>query len=98
MVCFDEGRDLSFVMRPADTLTPAWLALLLDPGLHSSLCSLFAQAAFLVRLLEKCHLPHLCDPVSLKTSLQEVYRLLGDNGVHFPSALTVALAGVVLGK
>lgn len=85
-------------MLPADTLTSAWLTLLLDPRLHSSLCSLFTQAVFAVRLLEKGDLQHLCDPLSLKTSLQEVYSLLGGNGVHFPSALAVAVAGVALVK
>lgn len=92
------SRVIIFILPPADTLTSAWLALLLDPRLHSSLCSLFTQAAFLVRLSEKCDLRHLCDPLSLKTSLQEVYSLLGDEGVHFPSALTVAVAGSALVK
>lgn len=88
--------QLFAIILPAGSLTSAWLALLLDPRLHSRLCSLFAQAAFVVWLLEKCDLQHLCDPFSLKTSLEEVYSLLADNGVHLPSALT--LAGVDLAK
>ncbi|XP_029685958.1 thyroid adenoma-associated protein homolog isoform X2 [Takifugu rubripes] len=85
-------------LLPADNLTSAWLALLLDPRLHSSLCSLFAQAVFVIKLLEKHTVQHLCDPLALKTSLQEVHSLLSNNGIHFPSALTAAVAGVALVK
>ncbi|XP_040011618.1 thyroid adenoma-associated protein homolog isoform X2 [Xiphias gladius] len=81
-------------LQPAETLTPAWLALLVDPCFHSTLCSLFTRAAFLLRLLKASDdLRRLCDPSSLHTSLQEVCSLLSQNGVHFPSALTAAVAG-----
>ncbi|XP_034452342.1 thyroid adenoma-associated protein homolog isoform X1 [Hippoglossus hippoglossus] len=81
-------------LQPAEILTPAWLSLLMDHWFHSTLCSLFTRAAFLLRLLETCDgARRLCDPSSLRTSLQQVLSLLGQNGVHFPSALTAALAG-----
>lgn len=77
-----------------ETLTPAWLALLMDPLLHSTLCGLFTRAAFLLRLLKTCdNVQHLCDPSSLHMCLQEVCSLLSQNGVHFPSAVTAAVAG-----
>ncbi|XP_019956479.2 tRNA (32-2'-O)-methyltransferase regulator THADA [Paralichthys olivaceus] len=81
-------------LQPAEILTPAWLSLLMDHCFHSTLCSLFTRATFLLRLLETCDgARRLCDPSSLCTSLQQVLSLLGQNGVHFPSALTAALAG-----
>ncbi|KAI3372852.1 hypothetical protein L3Q82_023303, partial [Scortum barcoo] len=59
-------------LRPAETLTPAWLALLMDPRFHITLCGLFTRAAFLLRLLETSNdVQHLCDPSSLRMSLQE---------------------------
>nr|XP_046243358.1 thyroid adenoma-associated protein homolog [Scatophagus argus] len=80
-------------LQPGETLTPAWLALLVDPRLHSTLCGLFTRAALLLRLLETSDdVRHLCDPSSLHTSLQEVCSLLSQNGVHFPSSLTAAVA------
>ncbi|XP_051278992.1 thyroid adenoma-associated protein homolog [Dicentrarchus labrax] len=80
-------------LQPAETLTPAWLALLMDPRLHSTLCGLVTRAAFLLRLVKTSDdVQHLCNPSSLHTSLQEVCRLLSQNGVHFPSALTAAVA------
>lgn len=81
-------------LQPDETLTPAWLALLMDPLLHSTLCGLFTRAAFLLRLLKTCdNVQHLCDPSSLHMCLQEVCSLLSQNGVHFPSAVTAAVAG-----
>ncbi|XP_044051427.1 thyroid adenoma-associated protein homolog isoform X2 [Siniperca chuatsi] len=81
-------------LQPAETLTPAWLALLTDPRHHSTLCGLFTRAAFLLRLLKTSDdVRHLCDPSSLYISLQEVCSLLSQNGVHFPSAVTAAVAG-----
>ncbi|XP_053277676.1 thyroid adenoma-associated protein homolog [Pleuronectes platessa] len=81
-------------LQPAETLTPAWLSLLMDHWFHSTLCGLFTRAAFLLRLLETCDGARcLCDPSSLRTSLQQVLSRLGQNGVHFPSALAAALAG-----
>uniref|UniRef100_A0A8D3AWE0 Si:ch211-225b11.4 n=1 Tax=Scophthalmus maximus TaxID=52904 RepID=A0A8D3AWE0_SCOMX len=83
-------RDL----QPAEALTPAWLALLMEPRFHSTLCSLFTKAAFLLQLLKTSNdAQSLCDPSVLHTSLQEVLSRLSRNGVHFPSALTAALAG-----
>ncbi|KAG8012021.1 hypothetical protein GBF38_004452 [Nibea albiflora] len=78
----------------AETLTPDWLALLMDPCVHSTLCGLLARAAFLLRLLKTSDdLRCFCDPSSLHTSLQDVYSLLVQNGVHFASTLTAAVAG-----
>ncbi|XP_070821591.1 tRNA (32-2'-O)-methyltransferase regulator THADA [Chaetodon trifascialis] len=81
-------------LLPAATLTPAWLALLMDPRLHSTLCGLVTRAAFLLRLLKTSDdVRHLCDPSSLRVSLQDVWGVLSQNGVHFPSTLTAAVAG-----
>lgn len=41
---------------------------------------------------------HLCDPLALKTSLQEVHSLLSDSGIHLPPALNVAVTEVALMK
>lgn len=82
------------VLSLAEMLTPAWLALLTDPRLHSSLCGLISRTAFLLQLLETSEdARHLCNPFSLQTSLQEVFIPLSQNGVHFPSALTAAIVG-----
>lgn len=82
-----------FILSPAETLTPAWLALLVDPRLHSTMCGLFARSAFLLQLLKtSADVRHLCDPLSLRTRLHEVCSLLSQNGVHLPSALTAAVA------
>ncbi|XP_056233315.1 thyroid adenoma-associated protein homolog [Seriola aureovittata] len=81
-------------LLPAETLNPALLALLMDPRFHSTLCSLFTRAAFLLRLSKTSDdVRQLCDPASLHKSLQDVCSLLSQNGVHFPSALTAAVAG-----
>uniref|UniRef100_UPI0037E75B27 tRNA (32-2'-O)-methyltransferase regulator THADA n=1 Tax=Semicossyphus pulcher TaxID=241346 RepID=UPI0037E75B27 len=80
--------------QPAETLTPAWLALLRDPHFHSTLCGLITRSALLLRLVKTSHdMHHLCDASSLHMTLQEVYNLLSENGVHFPAALTAAAAG-----
>uniref|UniRef100_A0A3Q2QTY6 Si:ch211-225b11.4 n=1 Tax=Fundulus heteroclitus TaxID=8078 RepID=A0A3Q2QTY6_FUNHE len=56
-----------------ETLTSAWLALLVDPRFHSAVCGLFTRAAFLLHLLKtSACLRHLCHPVSLQTRLQAV--------------------------
>lgn len=82
-----------FILSLGETLTPAWLALLMDPRLHSTLCGLFTMAAFLLRLFKTSEdVRHLCDPLFLQTSLQEVCGLLSRNGVHVPSVLTAAVA------
>ncbi|XP_059193716.1 thyroid adenoma-associated protein homolog [Centropristis striata] len=82
-------------LQPGDALTPAWLALLMDPRFDCALCGLFTRAAFLLRLLKtSCDdLQHLCDPSALHMSLQEVCCLLSVNGVHLPSAVAAAVAG-----
>ncbi|XP_078106846.1 tRNA (32-2'-O)-methyltransferase regulator THADA [Sander vitreus] len=81
-------------LQPAETLTTAWLALLMDPRFHGTLCGLFTRAAFLLRLLKTSDdVRDLCDPSALHMSLQEVCNLLSPNGVHFPSAVTAAVAG-----
>ncbi|XP_029365595.1 thyroid adenoma-associated protein homolog isoform X2 [Echeneis naucrates] len=77
-----------------ETLTSAWLTLLVDPRFHSTLCSLFTKAAFLLQLLKKIDgVQHLCDSSLLYQSLWDICSLLSQNGVHFPSVLTAALAG-----
>ncbi|XP_033946263.1 tRNA (32-2'-O)-methyltransferase regulator THADA [Pseudochaenichthys georgianus] len=80
--------------QPAETLTRSWLALLTDPRFHCALSGLLTRAAFLLRLVKTCEdLRHLCDPAALHMSLQEVCSVLSVNGVHFPSAVTAAVAG-----
>ncbi|XP_034398095.1 thyroid adenoma-associated protein homolog isoform X2 [Cyclopterus lumpus] len=81
-------------LQPAETLTTAWLALLVDPRFHGTLCGLFTRAAFLLRLSNTSDdVRRLCDPSALHASLQDICRLLGLSGVHFPSAVTAAVAG-----
>ncbi|XP_061585131.1 tRNA (32-2'-O)-methyltransferase regulator THADA [Cololabis saira] len=81
-------------LHPGETLTPSWLALLMDPHLHSTLCGLFTRAVFLLRLLKSSDvIKHLCDLSSMHMSLQEICGLLCQNGIFFPSALTSAVAG-----
>ncbi|XP_068995115.1 tRNA (32-2'-O)-methyltransferase regulator THADA [Embiotoca jacksoni] len=81
-------------LQQAGTLTPTWLAVLMVPRFHSALCGLLTTAAFLLRLLKTSdNIRHLCDPSSMHMSLQEVCSHLSQNGVHFPSALTAAVAG-----
>lgn len=80
-----------------NALSPAWLGLLVDPRFYTTLCGLFTRAAFLLRLLETfAPAQHLCDPSTLHTHLQTVWKLLRQNGVHFHSSLTAALAGELL--
>uniref|UniRef100_A0A3B4GEH6 Thyroid adenoma-associated protein homolog n=1 Tax=Pundamilia nyererei TaxID=303518 RepID=A0A3B4GEH6_9CICH len=89
-----DGLAVCKEVQPAESLTPLWLALLVDPRFHSTLCGLLTRAAFLLRLLKTSNcIQHLCDPLSVNTHLQDVCRLLTQNGVHFPSALTAAVAG-----
>ncbi|XP_067466068.1 tRNA (32-2'-O)-methyltransferase regulator THADA [Thunnus thynnus] len=81
-------------LQPADTLNSAWLSLLMDPRLHSTLCGLITRAAFLLRLLKTSDdVRHLCDSSALHEAVQEVCSLLSQSGVHFPTALTAAVAG-----
>ncbi|XP_063753076.1 tRNA (32-2'-O)-methyltransferase regulator THADA isoform X2 [Eleginops maclovinus] len=81
-------------IKPAETLTPSWLALLTEPRFHCTLSGLLTRAAFLLRLVKRCEdLRHLCDPSALHLSLQEVCDVLSLKGVHFPSAMTATVAG-----
>ncbi|KAM3867515.1 tRNA (32-2'-O)-methyltransferase regulator THADA [Diretmus argenteus] len=81
-------------LQPGETLDPAWLALLVDSCFHGTLCGLFARAAFLLQLLKiSDDVRHLCDPLTLHKTVQEVFSLLSHNGVQFPSAFTAAVAG-----
>uniref|UniRef100_UPI003AAEFBF2 tRNA (32-2'-O)-methyltransferase regulator THADA n=1 Tax=Centroberyx gerrardi TaxID=166262 RepID=UPI003AAEFBF2 len=81
-------------LQPGETLNAAWLALLMDSGFHSTLCGLFARAAFLLRLMNiSDDVRALCDPSTLRKNVQEVFSLLGQSGVHFPPAVTAAVAG-----
>lgn len=83
-----------FLFSSADTLNSAWLSLLMDPRLHSTLCGLITKAAFLLRLLKTSDdVRHLCDSSALHEAVQEVCSLLSQSGVHFPTALTAAVAG-----
>ncbi|XP_030000291.1 thyroid adenoma-associated protein homolog [Sphaeramia orbicularis] len=71
-----------------------WVSLLMHPRFHSTLCGLFARAAFLLRLLKTSDdMQHLCDPSSFHNSVQDICAQFSQNGVHFPSALTPAVAG-----
>ncbi|XP_074526959.1 tRNA (32-2'-O)-methyltransferase regulator THADA isoform X2 [Halichoeres trimaculatus] len=77
-----------------ETLTPHWLALLIDPNFHSTLSGLLSRATFLLQLLKTSHdVQHLGDTSFLQRTLQEVCTLLSQNGIHFPAILTAAVAG-----
>ncbi|KAM8885353.1 tRNA (32-2'-O)-methyltransferase regulator THADA isoform 2-T2 [Spinachia spinachia] len=81
-------------LPPAESLTPAWLALLMDPQFHGSLCGLFTRAALLLRLSNTSgDGRHLWDPAALHSTVREACRLLRLNGIHFPSPVTAAVAG-----
>ncbi|XP_047238412.1 thyroid adenoma-associated protein homolog isoform X1 [Girardinichthys multiradiatus] len=80
-------------LQPAKTFSPSWLALLMDPSFHNALCGLLTRVAFLLHLLKtSACIRHLCDPLSMQMRLQAVCSLLSENGVHFPPALTAAVA------
>ncbi|KAM4746045.1 tRNA (32-2'-O)-methyltransferase regulator THADA isoform 2-T2 [Anableps anableps] len=71
-------------LTASETLTPSWLALLMDPRFHGALCGLFTRAAFLIHLLKSSAcIRHLCDPLSIQKRLLAVCFLLSQNGVHF---------------
>ncbi|XP_038151490.1 thyroid adenoma-associated protein homolog isoform X1 [Cyprinodon tularosa] len=79
-------------LQPAKTLTPSWLALLVDPCFHSALCGLLTRAAFLHHLVKTfACIRHLWDPLKMQMRLQDVYSLLSQSGVHLPPALTVVV-------
>uniref|UniRef100_A0A3B3Z0T7 Uncharacterized protein n=1 Tax=Poecilia mexicana TaxID=48701 RepID=A0A3B3Z0T7_9TELE len=80
-------------LQPAETLTPSWLALLVDPRFHFALWGLFARAVFLLHLLKTSACPQRhCDPLSVQMRLQTVCTLLTQNGVHFTPALTATVS------
>lgn len=65
----------------------------MDPQFHGTLCGLFTRAAILLRLSNTSeHVRHLCDPSALHAGVREAGRLLRLNGIHFPSAVTAAVA------
>ncbi|XP_076007130.1 tRNA (32-2'-O)-methyltransferase regulator THADA-like [Genypterus blacodes] len=80
-------------LLPGEVLTPVWLALLMDPRFHSTLCGLFTRAALLLRLVKTSDTHALCDPIALHKNMLDTFRVFGQNGVHFPPALTAAVAG-----
>ncbi|KAL0979345.1 hypothetical protein UPYG_G00183930 [Umbra pygmaea] len=81
-------------LNPDETLDPTWLNYLMDPGFHGTLCGLAVRAAFLLRLLELSDdLRPLCDPRCLRKDIQDVYCVLGQNGVQLPTVLTAAMTG-----
>uniref|UniRef100_A0AAQ4PVQ3 Si:ch211-225b11.4 n=1 Tax=Gasterosteus aculeatus aculeatus TaxID=481459 RepID=A0AAQ4PVQ3_GASAC len=58
-------------LHPGEALTPAWLALLMDPQFHGTLCGLFTRAALLLRLSNTSeHVRHLCDPSALHAGVR----------------------------
>ncbi|XP_041856056.1 thyroid adenoma-associated protein homolog isoform X2 [Melanotaenia boesemani] len=80
-------------LHTAETLTPSWLALLMDSRFHSTLCGLLTRATLLLRLLTtSTRVQDICNLSSMRTSLQDVCRLLSQNGVHLQCALTAAVA------
>uniref|UniRef100_A0A3B5MH56 Si:ch211-225b11.4 n=1 Tax=Xiphophorus couchianus TaxID=32473 RepID=A0A3B5MH56_9TELE len=80
-------------LLPAETLSPSWLALLVDPRFHCALRGLFARAVFLLHLLKtSACTQHHCDPLSMQMRLQTVCTLLTQNGVHFTPALTATVS------
>ncbi|KAK0150982.1 Thyroid adenoma-associated [Merluccius polli] len=80
-------------LLPGDTLTDAWLSLLMHSRFHSTMCGLLARAALLLRLLKiSSDLRTLADPLTLQHDTQEVLALLGQNGLHFPSTFMEAVA------
>ena len=77
-----------------ETLNPAWLALLVDSNFHGTLCSLFTRAAFLIRLLDiSDDVRYLCDPLTLKTNVQDIFNRLNQNGVQFSDVFSATVAG-----
>ncbi|XP_043966985.1 thyroid adenoma-associated protein homolog isoform X3 [Gambusia affinis] len=80
-------------LLPAETFSPSWLALLVDPHFHCALGGLFARAVFLLHLLKtSACTQHHCDPLSMQMRLQTVCTLLTQNGVHFTPALTATVS------
>ncbi|XP_023199487.1 thyroid adenoma-associated protein homolog isoform X3 [Xiphophorus maculatus] len=80
-------------LLPAETLSPSWLALLVDPRFHCALGGLFARAVFLLHLLKtSACTQHHCDPLSMQMRLQTVCTLLTQNGVHFTPALAATVS------
>lgn len=97
MVCIAKNLYYSGIicsLSQAEALTPTWLALLRNHAFHSTLCGLFTRAALLLRLVNAAEdAGHLCDASSLHVGLNKVYGVLTQNGIHFPAAITAAVAG-----
>ncbi|KAJ3604719.1 hypothetical protein NHX12_029458 [Muraenolepis orangiensis] len=80
-------------LLPGDTLSAAWLTLLMHSRFHSALCGLLARAALLLRLLKvSSDLRTLADPLTLQRTVQELLGHLGQNGLHFPTTYADAVA------
>ncbi|XP_054904834.1 thyroid adenoma-associated protein homolog [Poeciliopsis prolifica] len=80
-------------LQPAETLSPSWLTLLVDPHFHAALGGLFVRAVFLLHLLKTSDCTqHCCDPLSMQMRLQTVFTLLTQNGVHFTPSLTATVS------
>ncbi|XP_061762555.1 tRNA (32-2'-O)-methyltransferase regulator THADA [Nerophis ophidion] len=70
------------------------LTLLVDPKFHITMCGLLTRAAFLLHVLKTSdNMRHLCDPLALQITLEEVCSLVNQQGVHLSSALASAVAG-----
>lgn len=71
-----------------------WATLISHPDFHFTLCSLLTRAALLMRLVKFSNdVSPICNAFTLQQTVQEVCALLRENGVHFPSAFTAAVAG-----
>ncbi|XP_053726379.1 thyroid adenoma-associated protein homolog isoform X1 [Synchiropus splendidus] len=86
---------LFYKLHADETLTPAWLSLLTDPGFHMTVTGLLTRSVFLLALLQTCEDPlHTCDASTLQSSIQDVHTcLLRKGGFHFPALLTAAVIG-----
>uniref|UniRef100_A0A8C5ALD0 Thyroid adenoma-associated protein homolog n=1 Tax=Gadus morhua TaxID=8049 RepID=A0A8C5ALD0_GADMO len=80
-------------LRPGHALDAAWLAVLTHSRFHGALCGLLGRAALLLRLLQTTSdLRPLADPLTLQRDVQDLLCLMGQNGLHFPSAFREAVA------
>ena len=78
---------------PGRALDAAWLAVLTHSRFHGALCGLLGRAALLLRLLQTTSdLRPLADPLTLQRDVQDLLCLMGQNGLHFPSAFREAVA------
>ncbi|XP_056135401.1 thyroid adenoma-associated protein homolog [Lampris incognitus] len=89
-----DGLSACKDLQPGETLNPTWLSLLMNSRFHGTLCGLFTTATLLLQLLKiSDDLRALYDPSSLQQNLLDVFSLLGQNGVQFPSTFTAAVGG-----